>query len=114
MLGGVEKLGRDLLRADALGWDFLFVAIGGDACDARFSELLRFLLVVRERQYANIALYAAHGDALSKDVDAQHFLFAQTGRDDLPFLRKPLAALHVELVLVAEAAHQTPAGARDL
>ena len=35
-------------------------------------------------------------------------------REDLPFLREALPALHVELVLVAQAAHQPPARAGDL
>ena len=45
---------------------------------------------------------------------ASTFSSPSAWRRMLPFLREALAALHVELVLVAQAAHQAPARARDL
>ena len=45
---------------------------------------------------------------------ATTFSSPRFGANDLSFLRKALAALHVELVLVAQAAHQAPARAGDL
>src|SRR6185503_14747253 len=75
---------------------------------------LGFFLVLTQGDAAHVALDAAQGDALAKDVHAHDFFFANSGDDDLSFLRKTLAALDVKLVLVAQAAHQPAARPRDL
>src|SRR6202011_5030320 len=48
------------------------------------------------------------------DVDAHDFFLSDCRRHELAFLRETLATLDVELVLVAQAAHQAPARAGDL
>ena len=56
----------------------------------------------------------AQRDALAEDVVRDDFLLAAAGDEDASFLGEALSALHVELVLVAQAAHQPPARAGDL
>src|SRR3989304_3712430 len=53
-------------------------------------------------------------DALAEDVHGLDPLLAARGPKHFPFLRKALAAGHVELVLVTEAAQQASAAAGDL
>src|SRR5258705_520117 len=49
-----------------------------------------------------------------EDVDADDFFLAECRRHDLSLLRKTLAAMDVDLVLVAQAAHQAAARAGTL
>ena len=67
-----------------------------------------------ERDRAQLAVLAAQRHALAEDVVRDDLLLALRRANDPAFLRKALAALHVELVLVAQAAHQPPARAGDL
>ena len=59
-------------------------------------------------------VFGFHNLALAEDVVRDDFLFAALGLDEPTFLRKAFPALHVEFVLVAQAAHQPSARARDL
>lgn len=72
------------------------------------------MLQVGEGHDAGRGVFRPQRDPLPEDVHADDLLGA-LGRDhDLSFLREALAALNVELVLVAQAAEQPPAGAGDL
>ena len=112
MLRRVHKLGRYLFGVNPFR-RHLFVITVRDR-DRDSPVLLRLLLELDERQRAHLALDSTQRDALVEDVDAHDFLFAERGGDDLSFLRESLAALDVELVLIAQAAHQAAARAGDL
>ena len=74
----------------------------------------RFLAQVGKGNRAVLAFGGTERDEITEDVVADNLLFARSGRDDLPFLRKTLALLHVELVFVPQATHQAATGAGDL
>src|SRR6185437_503418 len=59
-----------------------------------------------ERDGAQLSVRTAQRDALAEDVVGDQLLFAAGRVDETTFLGKALAAVHVELVLVAEAAHE--------
>src|SRR5260370_30843110 len=71
-------------------------------------------LELLERKDPCAPFVPAQRHALAKDVHRQHTLEADAGAEHLAFLGKALAALHVEVVLVMQAAQQPPARARDL
>ena len=111
MLGGVHQLGRDLLRTDCFR-SLLFFTVGDDR--RQTSQLFRLLPEIGERDRTYVTLDAAQRDALAEDVHGHHFRFAKRRCDNSAFLREALAALDVELVLVTQTSHQTPARPRDL
>jgi hypothetical protein len=109
VIRGVQKLRRDLEERiadiffrDRLGsWNLV-------------TKRLDFAVEIGERDRAGFPIARPERDALAKDVDRQNFLFATRSDDDLAFLGKTLSRLHVEVVLVAQTAHQPPARAGDL
>src|SRR6476660_7083095 len=111
MLGGIHQLGRNLLRLDPLG-NLLIVTVA--ELGSHTLELLGLRLELGKGERTHFTFHSPQRDALTKNVDAQNFLLAELRRDDLAFLRKSLAALHIKLMLVAKAAHQPPASAGDL
>src|ERR1051326_1699290 len=69
-----------------------------------------------ERHYAGVAVasFQAERHGLAEDVDGEHPLGTGGGAQDSTLFGEALARLHVEVVLVAQAAEQAPAPARDL
>jgi hypothetical protein len=67
-----------------------------------------------ELDRALFTILTAQRHALAKDVVGDDFLFADLRLDDFAFFRKPFAALHVEFVLVPQAAHEAPTRAGNL
>jgi len=59
-------------------------------------------------------LIASEGDPFPEDVHRHDSLGASARAEHLALLGKPLAGLHIELVLVLEAAEQPAAPTRDL
>src|SRR5205085_10792124 len=62
----------------------------------------------------HFAIGAAQCHALAKDIVRDNLLLAAAGAQQLSLLREAFALLDIELVLVAEAAHEATARARDL
>src|SRR5687767_7775792 len=81
-------------------------------------ELLRYELDLAsqlgERQRARLAVHAPQRHAIPEDVVPRDLLVTAGGPEYAPLLGEPPAALHVELMLVTERTHETPAGAGDL
>ena len=69
---------------------------------------------LQQRDRARLAGGGAQRDLIAEDVVAHDLLFADGRRDDPPFLGEAFARLHIELVLVAQTAHEATAGAGDL
>src|SRR5688500_2775893 len=81
---------------------------------AAASGLCYLPVVIDKRDNTSLAFGASESYPLTENVDRQHLFLAPGGHDDLSFLGEALATLDVELVLVAQAAHETPARAGDL
>src|SRR6478672_6602170 len=110
MLGGVLELGRYLVGADLVRRRILFFDYRYWSVADRFGFALEF----GEGDRAHIAFNTAEGDTLPENVDRHHLSFACGRRDDSALLRESLARLNVEIVLIAQAAHQSSARAGDL
>ena len=67
-----------------------------------------------ERENARFARGSAQGDLFAENIIGDDFLLAEERDEDSPFLGEALALLHVELVLVSQAAHEAPARAGNL
>src|SRR5579883_468658 len=67
-----------------------------------------------ERDDARFSVGRPEGHAFGEDVVGQHLLTAARRDQGASFLREALPTLHIELVLVAETAHESPARAGDL
>src|SRR5256884_4384910 len=68
-----------------------------------------------ERHHARVAPpFQANRPGLAEDVHGEYALGTRGGAQDPALLGEAFARLHVEVVLVAEAAEQAPAAARDL
>ena len=68
----------------------------------------------RERDGAVFPGDGAERHTLAEDVVRDDLLLTDRGGEELPLLGEALALLHVELVLVAQAAHDAATGAGDL
>ena len=69
---------------------------------------------IGQGNHATVTVGCAQRDALVEDVAGDHLLLAQRRRQDLPLFREFASTQHVELMLVAQAAHQPTAGPGDL
>ena len=69
---------------------------------------------ILQAEQPHLAIGAAQRDALTKNVVGNHFLVAATGAHDPSLLWKSLTLLNIELVLIAQTAHESTAGAGDL
>src|SRR5947208_1546626 len=73
-----------------------------------------FVLQLLEHHDPLVAAIDPDGHGLAEHIHRQHALEPHRGAQHSPLLGEPLARLHVEVVLVAEAAQQPPAPAGDL
>jgi hypothetical protein len=87
-------------------------------CRRRNPQLLGDLLdlapKIDQLQGTDLSIDAAERYAIAEDVVGRNLLLSAGGAEDASLFRETAATLHVELVLVAERAHEPATGTRDL
>ena len=80
----------------------------------RLTKATDLFAQVGQRNDTRIPFRGAQRDTVVEDIANDHFLFAERRLQNLPFLGEATTTLHVEFMLVAQAAHETTAGTGNL